>query len=200
MRVDQRRFFAAVTAYRRARPVGSVLAAGTQKRHCARKSGRNASRPPLHGDYRLVHLLLPTRRAAAVALAAFIALPTTLCAQATTPAAAVPAGTRALFAGGQLSGGAPRERRARRHVGLGLLPRGAARRSEEPGAAGARLPLRPDRRRRRRRRQARRARHRSSTRPTASPGWCSACARSSRSNIRRRASTSRSRCAGRSPI
>jgi tetratricopeptide (TPR) repeat protein len=34
-----------------------------------------------------VHLLLPTRRAAAVALAAFIGLPTTLCAQATTPAA-----------------------------------------------------------------------------------------------------------------
>jgi tetratricopeptide (TPR) repeat protein len=34
-----------------------------------------------------VHLLLPTRRAAAVALAAFIGLPTALCAQATTPAA-----------------------------------------------------------------------------------------------------------------
>ena len=49
-------------------------------------------------------------------------------------------------------------RRARRDVGLGLLPRGAARRSEESGAARAHVPLRPDRRRRRRGGQARRAR------------------------------------------
>ena len=51
------------------------------------------------------------------------------------------AGTRARLAGGELSGGAPCQHRARRGFILRLLPRGAARRSEEPGAARTRIPL-----------------------------------------------------------
>ena len=39
-----------------------------------------------------------------------------------------------------------------------------------------------------------------STRTTASPGWCSACTRSRKSNMPPRAAISRNRCAGRSPI
>src|SRR5947208_7580466 len=68
------------------RPVGRELAAGTQTRHCARKSGATL-RDPRNGDNPLVTLFIPPRRAAAFALAAVVALPATLCAQATTQTA-----------------------------------------------------------------------------------------------------------------
>ena len=63
---------------------------------------------------------------------------------------------RACRPSGQLSGGAPCRHRARRRRGRRLLPRGAARRSEEPRAARARLPVGAGRRRGRRGGQARR--------------------------------------------
>src|SRR5436190_8947783 len=66
------------------RPVkGGVLAVRTQTRHCAGKSGADASRPR-YGDNPLVTRFIPPRRAAVFALAAVVALPATLCAQATT--------------------------------------------------------------------------------------------------------------------
>src|SRR5437763_2970984 len=68
-----------------ARPVeGGILAAGTQTRHCASKSGATLRATPRHGDNSLVIPFIPPRRAAVFALAAVVALPATLCAQATT--------------------------------------------------------------------------------------------------------------------
>src|SRR5205823_6415098 len=59
------------------------LAAGTQTRHCDCKPGLRFATPP-HGDNSPVILFIPPRRAAVFALAAVVALPATLCAQATT--------------------------------------------------------------------------------------------------------------------
>ena len=82
----------------------------------------------------------------------------------------------------------------------GVLSLGAAHRSEEQRTARPRLHLLAGRRRHRRGRQARRPHPDAWTSPTASRGWWSACAISSRRNMPPRSSTSTSRSADRSPI
>ena len=124
------------------------------------------------------------------------------CARRRQPQPATPftAGTRARLTAGQLSGGASRRHRARRVVVVCLLPRGAARGPEESGAARARVPLGAGRWRDRRGGEARRT-HRAGRQDAARrpPGARRACAQA-QAIFRRRASISRSRCAGRSPI
>jgi tetratricopeptide (TPR) repeat protein len=81
--VGSGRFFAAVPAYRHRVPWRAASLRPGLKRGIVPANAGATLRGPINGDHRVI-LLIPPRRAAVIALAAVVALPATLCAQATT--------------------------------------------------------------------------------------------------------------------